>query len=157
MSDFLANLRQQRDERVRDLHLDLPIPTWDGALVARFDVAPRKEVEKFGRQKRTQDADCDFLINHVRCLYALDREKVVDAERMEENEDYVRIEDENGLPVKFDIRLAEKMGVTDATSAREVLQYLVKFNGIAIGGMAAKLIMWMQNTDAEVADSLVGE
>lgn len=158
MSDLLTSLKEQREERVRDLHLDLPIPTWDGALVARFDVMDRSKVERFAKQKRTVEADQDFIINSVRELYALDKERIVTgAQRMAGNEDYVRVEDESGAPVKFDAMLATQIGEPELTKAREVLMYCVKNNAIAIGGLAARLIQWMQNTDAEVADALAGE
>jgi hypothetical protein len=157
MSDLLSTLREQRDERVQELYLDLPIPTWDKSLVARFGVMERKEIEAIGRRKRNAETDMDFLIRAVQEIYAYDPGKTAEGKRMEHNESYVRVEDEQGLPILFDTRLAEKMGVEDATTARDVLRYLVKFNDIALGGMGQRVITWMQNTDADVADELVGE
>jgi hypothetical protein len=157
MSDLLTNLKEQRDERVQDLHLDLPVPTWNSTLVARFDVMDRKKVEKFSKQKRTIEADQDFVIQATRELYAYDPDKQAEGMRMEGNDDYVRIETVDGAPIKFDSVLAEKFGETALSTGREVLMYCVKDNAIAVGGLAGKLIQWMQNTDSEVADSLAGE
>lgn len=158
MTDFLSNLRAERDERVQDLHLDLPIPTWDGGIVARFNILPRKRVEKFAKAKRTVEQDIDLIVEAVRELYAHDPDKQVEpGTRMAENDAYVRIEGDEGFIVKFDSVLMEKMGVKEVESARDVVRYMVKFNDIALGGLAGRLLMWMQNTDAEVADALVGE
>lgn len=158
---LLQKLNEEREERVQDLHLDLPIPTWGGDLVARFDVMERNHVERFAKQKRSVEADCDFVIRSVRELYMRDEDKVFEGQRMEVNPDYVRIEhdvDGVAVPVKFDKMFAEALGKADELqSAREVLMFCVKDNALAIGGLAGKLVTWMQNTDAEIADSLAGE
>lgn len=158
--DILAKIAQDREERVQDLHLDLPIPTWDKQLVARFSVMPRKQMEKFSDKKRTLEVDLDFLIQACSALYAYDPEHSVEGcERMEENEDYVRIEDEDG-PITFEERLGVKLGMTqeqDPTRARNVVLYCFKDNGIAVSGFVIRVVTWMQNTDAKVAADLVGE
>ena len=158
MSDLLARLAQEREERVQDLHLDLPIPTWDGSLVARFGILERKALEKFANAKRTPEADMDFLIMAVRELYVHDPDKQLEGgERMDGNIDYVRLEDDNGIPVKFDATLAAKLGQAELTTARDVIAYCFKQNTIATSAMALKVIQWMQNTDLQVAEALVGE
>lgn len=154
----LASIAKRRDERVQDLHLDLPIPTWDGDLIARFEILPRKVVEKFATAKRSLDNDLNFIIRATRELYLLDQSKSAPGTRMEDNGDYVRIEDdETGQPVRWDTVLAAKLEHPDLETAKAVLLYCVKDNGLAVGGLAGKLITWMQNTDAEVAEALVGE
>lgn len=162
MSNLLTNLKEQRNERVQDLHLDLPIPTWGKDLVTRFDVLGRKKVEKFGKQKRTIEADQDFVLQAVREIYAYDPGGDTPGMRMDEgtdkeNRDYVRVETEDGAPVKFDRELALKLEEPQLGSGREILMYCVKDNAIAVGGLAGRLITWMQNTDAEIADTLAGE
>src|SRR3954453_5658674 len=100
MGDVFKNITAKRDERVKDLHLDLPVPTWDRDLIARFAILPRKEVEAFANKRRNLEADMDFIIKATHELYVVDPEhQVEDAKRMEENEDYVRVEDETGRPL----------------------------------------------------------
>lgn len=155
---LLEGIARRRDERVQDLHLDLPVPTWDGDLVARFDIMGRKAVEKFAQAKRSLDNDLDFIIKATRELYLHDTSRTAPGTRMENNEDYVRIEEEDtGHVVGWDSVLAEKLGHSELTSAKAVVLYCVKDNGLAVGGLAGKLITWMQNTDAEVADAISGE
>src|SRR5690349_13352134 len=129
MSDLLTTLAAKREEKVQDLHLDLPVPTWDRTMVIRYNVVDRKLVEKFsGMTKRTVEADCDFVIAAVREIYLHDPENLVeDGTRMKEDPNYVRLED-GGTLVRIDSVLAEKLGQSDLTKAREVLMYLVKDN-----------------------------
>lgn len=157
MSDILTRIAQQREERVQDLHLDLPIPTWDGALVARFEVLPRKDMEIFARRKAGSEADQDFLIRCTKELYVLDPGHEYEGQRMEDNDDYARIEDDQGRAVTWSEVLADKLGKPEFTKARDVLVYCFKGNMIALSGMAVRCIKWMQNTDAEVAEAISGE
>lgn len=156
--DLLSEIAAKRAERVQDIHLDLPVPTWGGDMVARFDVMSRKQVEKFASRKRSVEADANFIIAATRELYLFDPSGTAAGHRMEENSDYVRIEDEEtGLPVRWDKVLASKLGKSELERAYEVLMYCLKDNALATGGLAGRLINWMQNTDAEVAEALVGE
>lgn len=158
MSDVLIRIAQEREKRVADLHLDLPIPSWDGSLVGRFHVLPRNEVEKFSQRKAGVEADSDFIIRATHELYILDAERNIEAAaRMTDNEDYVRIEDNNGVPVLWTATLAEKLGQSEITTARAVLTYCFAGNGIAISGFSVKLVRWMQNTDTDVAQAISGE
>lgn len=160
MSDLLNRIAQEREERVQDLHLDLPIPTWDGYLVARFNIMERKRLEKFLKGRKGSqgvDNDASFLAQTLRELYLLDPEKEATGTRMEDADAYVRIEDEAGSPVKFDATLAKKLGQDEMVTAKDVVLYCFKFNELAVGAMAVKVMQWMQNTDKEVAESIVGE
>lgn len=156
--DILRQISDKRDKRVEDIHLDLPVPTWDGDMIARYDIISRKAVEKFAKQKRSVEADVNFIISATRELYIYDPSQAASGTRMEHNAEYVRLEDEeSGMPLKWDKVLAEKLGHPELERAVDVVLYCVKNNALAIGGMAGKLITWMQNTDAEVAEALVGE
>jgi hypothetical protein len=164
MGNVFENIAARRDERVKDLHLDLPVPTWDRDLIARFAILPRKEVEQFANKRRNLEADMDFIIKATHEIYVFDPEHNAeeDAKRMDENDDYVRVEDETGRPLGFEQLFGEKIGMKpeegqETIRARKVVMYCFKDNSIAIGGFTVKVINWMQNTDAEVADSLVGE
>src|SRR4051794_5952763 len=111
MSGLLSKIAANRDERVKDLHLDLPIPTWGGDLVARFGVLPRNEVEAFANKRRNLEADMVFLIKTITALYAHDPERTAEGPRMEENEDYVLVQSEDGRPLKFEQAFGELIGM----------------------------------------------
>jgi hypothetical protein len=153
---------KSRNVRVEDIHLDLPIPTWNGDLVGRFQVIDREVIDKFAAQEsRSKEMDADFVIKAVRELYLHDPEGAVEGDvvRMKEDPDYVRIDSDGGTPAKFDQVLAEKLGLDLEVfkTARSVLEFCFKDNYVAIGGMASSLLRWMQNTDNKVVGQLVGE
>lgn len=154
--DLLRKISQERERRVESLHLDLPIPTWDEQLVARFEVLPRKEFEKFAKGKASPDNDANFVIRSCAALYLHDPEHLAEGQRMEENDDYVRIEDETGMPVGFDAMLAEKLGIK-AERAIDVLMYCFKDNVLSVSALGQKVVRWMQNTDTQIAEAISGE
>lgn len=156
MTDVFTKITSAREERVKDLHLDYEVPTWDGDFVARFRVLDRKSMEKFGTRKRSSEVDQDFIIRALDCLYVRDPDKTQAGERMPENDDYVRVE-KDGVVVKFDQTLAEMLRVEGVTEARQVVLHVFDNNAIAMGGLVMRLIKWMQNTDADVSESIVGE
>lgn len=160
----LERMKTTRDEKVKDLHLDLPIPTWEGGLIARFKVQDREKMEKFGSRKRTIDADLDFIITATDSIWVKDTEHELEGLRENEEEgglgeDYVRLEHENGANIGFEAKLAELFNAPAKVQERARLVCLWCFdnNSIALGTMVVKLIKWMSNTDEEVAESLLGE
>lgn len=161
MTDLFDRIVEERTERVQDVHLDLPVPTWNGDLVVRFNVLERDDIEKFANApKRNPKLDLDFVIKATRELYIYDPEGAVNGTvtRMPENNDYVRVETDSGTSVRWDANLAEKLRIPgEITKARDVLTFCVDNNLVAVSGMATKLITWMQNTDVEIAGALVGE
>lgn len=160
LQGILAKTAAKREERVADLHLDLPVPTWDGDLIARFGILDRDDpdLDKLNGAKRTTQVDIQVLIKSVDSLWLRDPERMFpEGIRMKDNEDFVRLDDEKtGLPVKFDQTLATMLGVNLDTAVNVVL-YVFKNNGIAIGGFVSRLQIWMQNTDAKVSQDLLGE
>lgn len=158
MSDLLTQIKQKRDERVQDLHLDLPLPTWDGDMYVRFRILDRADVEKFSNQKRSSETDGNFIVKAASEIYIKDSEGLItDGVRHEENPEYVRLDDETGTPIVFDQRLAEKLGEEQITTARGILMFCLKDNAIALGGLTLQVITWMQNTDNKVGSSIAGE
>jgi hypothetical protein len=78
---------------------------------------------------------------------------------MEENEDYVRVTDDNEAVIRFDRRLIEALGEDPEVydTARKVVKYVFHENGIAIGGFVVQLLNWMLNTDRRVSANIAGE
>lgn len=161
--NLFAKIAQDREERTKNLHLDLPIPTWDGDLVARFKVIPRPEMESFVNKKRNVETDIDFLVRCLDSVWVKDADKtIVSGTRMEENPEYVQVvDDDTGEPIGLDFRFAEKIGMPGSEEEKErvrnVVLYTFKNNGIAIGGFVGRLVQWLQNTDADVTGAIVGE
>lgn len=150
---LLDQIRQRRDERVADESLVLPIPTWDGELLARYRVVDRKVIQGLARgvQKRSRrrggdaddggEADADFLIRACVEIIAHDNETEV----------------EETIAEGYNQELAEALGINPGPSpARGVLFYLFKDNGIAVGAHAQKVAEWMTDTSKEVAGDLMG-
>lgn len=161
MTNILQRTAQERDERVKNLKQILPIPSWDGALVAQYEVLSRKLVEEFSTRKPSVQGNMDFVLRCCTALYLRDPEGELGGTALDEEgyEGYVRIEDDHGLPVTFDQTLAEKLGMEnpDKLKARDVLAYCFKDNYIAINTVSAKLMQWMTDTDQEIAKNLLGE
>lgn len=154
----LAHLKEQREERTQDLRLDLPVPTWDGDLFVRFNILPRKVVERFANKKRTVETDMDFIIQATREFYMKDSQRQVEgALRNDNDEDYVRVESGEGTATLWPGLAAAMDEPEVGANPHKVLMYCVKDNGLAVTGLAAKLITWMQNTDTEIAEALSGE
>lgn len=155
---ILERIASEREQRVQDLHLDLPLPTWDGALRVRFNVLEREQTEEFSRKRRTLETDIQFILMSAREIYVYDpKHEVTDATRHDEDDNYVRVEHDNGAPVLFTEEFAAKIGHPELTRPRDILMFSVKNNGNAVGNLAVRLSAWMGNTDARVAEDLLGE
>lgn len=148
-ASLLGRIKARRDEQTANETLTLPVPTWDGELLARYRVLERKVLEKLNAAaKRKQGAavngDADFLIRACVGLFVVD-----------DDGEQVALEDESG-PIRFDSRLAAKLDVP-AETARDVVMYAFKGNDLAVGSHAAKVAQWMTDTSQEVDGEVLGE
>lgn len=145
---LIDRVRARREERVADEHLDLPVPTWGGELVARFRVVDSVIFERIAKRlqsgKTDTGADADFLCAACAGVFVRDDDGPLEAVLCD------------GKPVAFDKGLADVLGV-EVERAREVVYYLVKDNQLALSLFAVKVINWMQDTSAEVEGQIVGE
>ena len=144
----IDRVRARRDERIADEHLDLPVPTWGGELVARFTVVDTDVLERITKRlqagKADPGADADFLVAACTGVFVREDDGPLEAVT------------HDGQPVAFDKRLAVVLGI-DAERAREVVDYLVKGNRLALGSLAVRVLNWMQDTSVEVEGQIVGE
>lgn len=157
---LLKKAAEEREERVRDLHLDLPIPTWNKTLVGRFVVLDPETTKRFGKRDPTDEtAAMDILIAATKELYLLDPDSEQPGTRMEGNKDYVRLEDEEGMPVRWDERLVLMLELDPAIfkTARDILVYCFKDNLASIMSFSLTVQRWISNTDTKVAEAIVGE
>lgn len=145
---LLDRVRARRDERLADEHLDLPVPTWDGDLVARYRVVQGEVWERITKRlqsgKSDPNTDADFLV--AACSSVLLRDEDGRLQPIEHE----------GREVGFDKGLASVLGL-EVERAREVVAFLVGDNPVALGLLSAKVVGWMQDTSAEVEGQIVGE
>lgn len=151
----LDRIKQRRDDAEEFLTVD--IPSWDGDLKAKYKVLPRAEVEKMIRRVRARqngapqsgiEAEADFLIEscveiigydaevdetfHVGNGYDMDLAHSLDPR-------YPKGHPQEGEPVKID-------------NERELVVYMLKWNGIALAAHAQTVAKWMQDLKTPVAD-----
>lgn len=163
--NVIERLNQEREQRVQGLHLDLPIPTWNGGVIARFTVMGRSEMEKFAKKGRTSEADLDFIIAACDSIWVHDPDHELEGERMAEDngspygEDYVRLEHAGGVPIGFEQALGEQFQFNEdiCKRARLVALHMFGNNTIAVGSQVVRLVQWMSNTDSKIAQDQLGE
>lgn len=165
-NSLLARKRAARDERVKDLSLYLPVPSWGGDLVLKLGVLERSQIEKFQEGERNAKRDANFLAMATKEVYMHDPDQEQPGPRMPSNdqisnsEEYVLLQDEHGLPIGLDARFVESLGLDDEAALNEpdkVVLYVFANNTIAQGSFVVRVMRWMENTDVKVSGSLVGE
>lgn len=147
---IVEQLRARRAERLADEHLDLPIPTWEGQLVARYRVVRGEEVRKLLQRASTgradQTADASFLVTACEQVFAMD-----DEGRM------VVLRRPDGMPMRYEPALGELVAGERFERAVALVYHLFADNDLAISSHALKLAQWMQDTSREVEGAIVGE
>lgn len=147
-SSLLQEIKDRREERLADETLVLSIPTWGGELKAKYKVVPRVELDmvlraqakKANQKSGSSDADMDFLSRACIAIIASP-----ESDEMEDAEGEV-------VASGFNEELGTLLGVEGLTSARKVISYMFKGNGIAIATTAMKVAKWMQDTSIPVED-----
>lgn len=151
----LDRIKKRRDEQ--DEFLTIDIPSWDGDLKAKYKVLDRDYVEKTIRKIRARangvstsgvESEADFLIQacvevvgydadtddtfHVADGYTMDLARALDPK-------YPKGHVQEGEPVKI-------------SNERELVVYMLKWNGIALAAHAQAVARWMQNLKKPVED-----
>jgi hypothetical protein len=151
----LDRIKQRRDEQ--DEFLTIDIPSWDGDLKARYKVLDRDYVEKTIRRIRARangastsgvESEADFLIEacvevvgydaendatfHVSDGYTMDLARSLDPK-------YPKGHSSEGEPIRID-------------NPRELVVYMLKWNGIALAAHAQTVARWMQNLKKPIED-----
>lgn len=179
LQGLLKKTATKRAERVQDLHLDLPVPTWNGDLVMRFGVLDREIIDKIEGNRRTVEQDYDMLVGGLESLWVygpesdmrkagLPDDEIEAVTRMKENENYFKLEDENGLPIKWDVRLLDAfydeeepdeiiVEVKKDPQVSNIILWAFKGNATAVGETTGRLLVWSANTDRDVNDGLLPE
>lgn len=148
----LEKIKKRRDEREDTLTIE--IPSWDGDLMAVYKVVERDDIEKMIRRARraaqdgnradaAMEADADFLIKACVGVKAVDPDSDIEQQiATGYTMDLARMLDpknEAGDPIQI-------------RNERELVAYLVKWNGIALAAHGQKVARWMQDTSKPVED-----
>lgn len=151
----LDRITKRRDEQ--DEYLTIDIPSWDGDLQAKYKVLPRDYVEKTIRKIRARangasasgvESEADFLI--AACVevvgYNVDTDEtfhIADGYTMDLARDlnpkYPKGHAQEGEPVKIN-------------NEKELVVYMLKWNGIALAAHAQAVARWMQNLKKPIED-----
>lgn len=149
----LDRIVKRRQDRVEILNID--IPSWDGDLIACYQVLNRSELEKMIRVIRARarsnganaggEADLDFLIKACVEVKGYDQEKDVKFHISDGYDmdlaDKITLYDEFGQEIEVHNPrelVASIMGKTDAS--------------IALAAHSVKVARWMQDTSKSVED-----
>jgi hypothetical protein len=154
-------LRQRREELRKRDHIDLVVPSYSGVLGVRYEPIPDEEFDKLVKRITAAgganapsniDAACDLLIKACSCML------------LRVGDDLEVLEDESGVAVKFDVRLAEALGFADdydgTPTARQVVRGVFSPDGtapLAPGQHANALLEWMQGNEGKIDEALLGE
>lgn len=142
-----ARLKEQHEQLQQERHLDLPIPGYNGDLVARYKPLDWDFFKKIGvRTEKSKNprkelyAQADTLIESCEEIFAVDDKGVLVS--------LYKVMDISGdEPVRYDERLAEAFGLKVGT-ARDSVFGLFN-NDIAITNHHNEVAEWMQDTSGD--------
>ncbi|MDW5597664.1 hypothetical protein VSS74_25155 [Conexibacter stalactiti] len=153
----LARLRAAFDARRSAAELFLPIPGWEGALVARVTVPDHDFVRSLVGATGTIDWMADFVAATVTGLY---EPAGVD----DEGEPQLTALEGSSGPLRFDTQFGAQVGLEDVSSARAAVQAAFTVGGdggfpvvnvVALAEFANKIDAWLNDTSREVAEAIV--
>lgn len=157
----LDKIKQRRTAVVEEDYW-FNIPTWGGELKARFEVQERGEIEKQIRTTQAQlrqagrkgasavgnDSDLNFLVKSCNGV------KAVDAET--EEEEFLTpgftLELAAALDPKYPKGHPQEGQPVDIKNPKQLVAYLLAWNGISIATFAQRVGRWMQDTTLPVED-----
>lgn len=146
--DRIKSRRSETDDTLR-----LPVPSWNGELIAEYKVLDRTDIENMVKRIRARQsgqagvkakpdsvgADCDFLIKACGGIIAHDNET----------------DEEEVLTNGFNSELTALLGNPDGVeTARDLVLYLLKNNTVALASHSMKVARWMEDTSKPVDDPL---
>jgi hypothetical protein len=153
----LERLKARRSELAGERTFDLEVPGTGGLLVLRLGVMPRQRLAALTtRAAKTNGSEGDLNLNSDTLISAC-RSVLV----REHRDDELRpVEPEAAQPVRIDERLGARLGLPQATRARDVLQAvfgMAPSPDLAIGAAAGQYMQWASAADADVDEEFVGE
>lgn len=157
--DLLNVVKTRQKELKEDHWLDLDIPGYDGLLVVRCRPYPISKTEgKMAQVRKAVEKNTPFMLSSACDNIVAACEQVM--LRKGEGEEPMPIDPEaleDGVPIKFDSRLARLLGFDEkVSSAKEIIIELFPTEQ-AIVGFSGTLTQWLQDTSRKVNEDLLGE
>ena len=132
----LASLRERREQALKALHIDLPVPRLDPPVYVRYGAVTQAQINAANKQfEKSKDRDRDVLTNATVLGHACQGVyEEVDGEIVS-----IDPEDRHGDAPRFDERLAELLGI-QSNRASDVIRALYVTDGdiIATGAKVAE-------------------
>jgi hypothetical protein len=144
-------IRAEREAIASEKTLDLLVPGYSGLLAVRYRSISDRELEQYIKRAQGEQsigANLDLLIQT--CETILYRES--------DEQEFTPALDENGDRIRFDIRLAEMLGI-DAKTARETVAGFFSPDGaqpLAVAQHIGAVADWLQGKSSEIDPALLG-
>lgn len=154
---LIDGIRTLREQRVGEDHFkDLDIPGYDGLIVARFRPYQMSKSERASKSLRERAQRGDPVILDVSC----DTIAHACSEIMVRKPDGTIVSIDEDVPVRFDQRLSELLGLNvpppPQGRARDVIKAMF-FTEHGIVAMAMTVDAWLRDVYKEVDEDLLGE
>lgn len=162
VSSILDQITRERDEKLSVDTVKIPIPTWEGAMVAEYKLLPRKLVEKLGKKSGKGDvnADMDFIARACVGIYA----NPPHLERIIPLKVGGDVAESDAPLVRYTRDLLALLGKEQLLDGKHpedepyvVIRHMFKNNDVAIGTHAGTIFRWMQDPSEEVANAIQGQ
>lgn len=152
-------IRAEREAMASDKTLDLLVPGYSGLVGVRYRALSEREFsECLPKQQGGIKAEISFE-DTFRANYSL---LITACEtiiwREEESDEFQPALDENGDPIRFDVRLAEYLGF-EAETARETVAGFFAPEGtrpLAVAAHANAVTAWLNGNTADIDAVLLG-
>lgn len=153
----LSRLRKRFEARSRAAELFLPVPGWDGELVARITVPDHDFVRNLAGMPGTIDWMGDFVAATVVGLFAPDGVDDDGEPRL------TPLEGRQGT-LRFDPLFGGQIGLDDVRSARAAVHAAFTVGGdggypvvnvVALADFANTIEAWLNDTSREIAEAIV--
>ncbi len=150
-------LRERRERLAADRHFDLEVPGAGGMLMLRLGpISGKKQAQLTDRLQKSQSPERDFNLNADYLLSAtqglLGREQA--------SGPWEELVGEDGEPLRFDHRLAEKLSLPEGTTSRELVRYVFGFAPspeVALAMACGQYLAWAGAVGVELDEEYLGE
>lgn len=154
----LDRIRQRRADLEHGILLDVPIPGYEGELVARFArLSPEELKEASEEVVRTRSKPADAQLTAAAAIVT---RHVKDITFVNASGQHLPLDPDDPEPLRFDERLARLMRLTlppDWNPRLVLLAVLTRGNEAGVQGMAVQLLSWSSGISEEAKETLMGE
>ena len=147
--------RAQAERELATDELALDIPSWDGALIGHYQIVDRKKLSEDAQKilKRVKGNDPNAAIESD--IKFLLRSLVAFSVRDPDTGQVIRLQDDHGFDISIQ-ELPSQLGIEDVHTPDDVVLYLFKNNGVALGAHAMQVARWMRDPSKGADESPLG-